>query len=239
MKKIIGASLLVLAAGTQSGCGGERINGSGNVSTETRTVGDFHKIALKGSMDIEFTQGPDRGIVIEAEDNLLPFIKTEVDDEELVVDIRDNVSLKSHNGIRVKVTAPDVYQLVLAGSGNMKLINTLQNEEPIRLKLVGSGNVEGAVNSPEVKVSSAGSGNISLSGETKNLDVDIAGSGDFEGKDLHTEHTKVTIAGNGNADVHASVKLEANLVGSGDVSYTGSPEISSKIAGSGSVRKRD
>lgn len=239
MKKIIGVSLLALAAVMQSGCEGQRVNGSGNVSTETRTVGAFEKVTLKGSMDIEFTQGETRAVIIEAEDNLLPYIKTEVHDDELIVDIKDNISLKSHKDITVKVTAPNVYELSLAGSGNIKLTNTLDNEHEIKLSLAGSGNVEGAVKSPEIKVSSAGSGNIALSGETRDLDINMAGSGDFKGLDLHTENTKVTIAGAGNVDVHASVTLEARIMGSGDVSYTGSPEIKSSIAGSGSVHKRD
>jgi hypothetical protein len=188
-------------------------------------------------MDIEFTQGPAEAAVIEAEDNIIKYIQLEVHGDELVVDLKDNISIKTHDDIKIKLTAPDVYQLALSGSGNIKVINALENDAPVRFKLSGSGNVEGAVNSPEVIASSAGSGNIKLTGETKDLEVSIAGSGNFEGGDLHTENTKVTIAGSGDVSVHASQKLNAKIVGSGDISYKGSPEVSSNIAGSGSVHK--
>lgn len=215
----------------------ERINGSGNVVTESRSVGDYEKVVLKGSMDIEFTEGPLQAAEIQAEDNIMPFVRMEVHGDELVVDLKDHVSLKSNKGIRIKLTAPDVHELILAGSGNIHITNTLQSDDLIRLKLSGSGNIEGAVNSPEVKVTSVGSGNITLTGETRDLDINIAGSGNFEGSDLHTENTDITIAGSGDANVHASRNLEAKIAGSGDVRYKGSPNVSSKIAGSGSVKK--
>ncbi len=237
MKKIICISAVTLLVTTQFSCDGQRINGSGNVTTETRNVGEYEKVKLKGSMDIEFTQGPAQAAVIEAEDNVIQYVRLEVQGDELVVDLKDHISLKTHKGITIKLTAPHVNELALSGSGNIRITNTLQNDDLVRLKLSGSGNIDGAVNSPEVNASSAGSGNIKLSGETKDLDVSLAGSGNFEGADLHSENAEVTIAGSGNVDVHASVKLEAKIAGSGDVRYKGNPSVSSKIAGSGSVHK--
>lgn len=237
MKKIICISAFMLLIAAQYSCNGQRVNGSGNVTTETRNVGDYSKVKLKGSMDIEFTQGPAQAAVVEAEDNIIQYVRLEVHGDELVVDLKDHISLKSNKGIRVRLTAPDVTELALSGSGNLHITNTLQNDEPVRLKLSGSGNIEGAVNSPEVNASSAGSGNIKLAGETKNLDISLAGSGNFEGDDLHSENAEVSIAGSGNVNVHASVKLEAKIAGSGDVRYKGNPSVSSKIAGSGSVHK--
>lgn len=238
MKKVLYVSGLTLLLFALQSCGGRRLKGSGNVSTETRSIGgSYSKVALKGSMDVEFTQGPAQAAIIEADDNILPYIELAVHDDELVVDMKDDISIKSHHGIKIKLTAPDVYELSLAGSGNIIVTNTLGSTEPVRFKLSGAGNVDATVNSPQVIASSAGSGDIKLKGETKDLEVSMAGSGNFEGGELHTETTKVTIAGSGNADVHASVKLNAKIVGSGDVSYKGSPEVTSSIAGSGSVHK--
>ncbi|MCF6403833.1 DUF2807 domain-containing protein [Chitinophaga filiformis] len=237
MKKIICFSAITLLIASQYSCNGQRVNGSGNVTTQTRTVGDYEKVVLKGSMDVEFTQGPAQAAVVEAEDNIMQYVRLEVHGSELVVDLKDHISVKTNKGIRIKLTAPDVNSLSLAGSGNIHITNTLQNSDGVRVKLSGSGNIDGTVNSPEIEASSAGSGNIKLTGETKDLEISLAGSGNFEGGDLHSENARVSIAGSGNVDVHASVKLEAKIAGSGDVRYKGSPEVSSRIAGSGSVRK--
>jgi hypothetical protein len=190
-------------------------------------------------MNLEFTQGPEKEAVIEADDNIIPYILLEKEGNELVIRMKDNISVNSHKDIIVRLTAPDVTEFSLSGSGNINLKNTIEQDSPIRFKLAGMGDIEGRVNSPAVKISSAGSGNINLEGETKDLNISIAGSGNFKGTGLHTENTTVSIAGSGDAAVHASVTLVAKIAGSGDINYSGNPTVTSKIAGSGSVHKRD
>lgn len=225
-------SLLSFAA-----CNQKRVRGSGHVTTETRTIGEFSKLAVAGDMDVYFTQGPEKEAIVEAEDNIQPYIELQEKGDELIVRIKDHISLKSHKGIKITLTAPHVSDIVLSGSGNIKLVNRFENDGPVKFKIAGSGNIEGTVNSPSVEAVSAGSGDIKLSGETRDLKINLAGSGDFEGEDLYTESTRVNTAGSGNAFVHASVKLDVNIVGSGDVTYKGNPSVESHTAGSGSVRK--
>lgn len=220
-------------------CNQKRVRGSGHVTTETRTIGEFSKLAVAGDMDVYFTQGPEKEATVEAEDNVQPYIELQEKGDELIIKIKDHISLKSHRGIKITLTAPHVSDIVLAGSGNIKLVNRFENDGPVKLKITGSGNIEGTVNSPSVEAVSAGSGDIRLSGETRDLKVNLAGSGDFEGEDLYTESTKINTAGSGNASVHASVKLDVNIVGSGDVTYKGNPSVESHTAGSGSVKKAD
>jgi hypothetical protein len=54
--------------------------------------------------------------------------------------------------------------------------------------------------------------------------------------ELQTLRTTVSIAGSGNALVHATQAINANIAGSGDVRYSGNPgSVKSNVAGSGSV----
>lgn len=237
MRLLTCTALFILLSFTA--CDRRHIRGSGNVTTETRKLQDFRKLSVSGSMDVYFTQGPELEALIEAEDNVLPYIELREEGDKLEVRLRRNISLRTRRTIKITITAPHVEEIAMSGSGNVKLVNTLESDGQLSLNLSGSGDIEGRVNSPSVRVVSAGSGDIKLSGETKDLNVSTAGSGDFEGEDLMTEITKVNTAGSGNASVHASVKLEVNIVGSGDVRYKGSPEVQSHAAGSGSVRKME
>ncbi|WP_343668117.1 DUF2807 domain-containing protein [Chitinophaga sp.] len=239
MKQILGSAALVLLVLTHTGCDHHGINGSGTLSSESRKLGDFHAVSLRGSMDIEYTDGPAEDVVIEAEDNILPLIVTEVKEGELIVKQKSNTSINLHKKIKVKVTAPDVEELSLSGSGTIRLMNDWEQDDPVKLSLTGSGDVIGAVNSPQVSVAIAGSGDVKLKGETKDLNVDIAGSGSFDGYNLHTETTNVHVGGSGDAKVHASVKLDVHVAGSGSVDYHGNPQVNSSTSGSGSVHKRD
>jgi hypothetical protein len=240
MKLLFSFTALVLIAISQTGCDGERVKGSGQMSSETRQLGEYHSISLRGDMDVEFTSGPQEDAVIEAEDNILPYIETEIKGSQLIVRMKPGTHISTHRDIKVKLTAPDIEELSLSGSGNILGTNEWEHNSAVRLSLSGSGNITlGGVNAPGVKVSIAGSGDIRAKGETRDLDIAIAGSGNFDGYNLHTENAAVNIAGSGDANVHASVNLDVKVGGSGDVSYRGTPQITSHIAGSGSVRKQD
>jgi hypothetical protein len=54
------------------------MTGSGNVITESRDVAGFNEIALGGIGTGIVTQGDEEALTIEAEDNLLPPIGSEV-----------------------------------------------------------------------------------------------------------------------------------------------------------------
>ena len=224
---------------TLTGCDEHRIKGSGVVSTETRKVDDFHSISLRGPFDIDYTDGPAQDLIVEADDNFLPLIITEVKDGQLIVRLKPHTAVSSHKTMKVTVTAPDVEELSLAGSGTIHVLNDWQSDNPLKVSLAGSGDIIGSVSSPGIKASIAGAGNIKLKGETKDVDVVIAGSGNYYGDNLRAENAEVSISGSGNADVHASVNLKVKIAGSGDVNYKGSPQVDSHISGSGSVHKKD
>lgn len=53
-------------------------SGSGNLATETRDVSGFTGVDVGGVFQVEITAQKEFGIEIDADDNLLPLIKTEV-----------------------------------------------------------------------------------------------------------------------------------------------------------------
>ncbi|NLR63963.1 DUF2807 domain-containing protein [Chitinophaga varians] len=225
-------------AGLFSACIGQnRVKGSGNVIKEERDAPSFHKIKVEGSMNVFLSQGAAKKAVIEAEDNIAPLVELVNEDGRLKVRFRHDANVFTRKGVNIYLTTPEVDEVALAGSGDIKLVDKFNSKDEMKLTLSGSGNLNGTINAPEVKASIAGSGNMNLQGETKAVRVSIAGSGDYVGDNLLSEDAEVKIAGSGDAAVHASVKLEAKIVGSGDVKYKGNPNVSSSVAGSGSVRK--
>ncbi|HVI43282.1 MAG TPA: head GIN domain-containing protein [Chitinophaga sp.] len=223
-----------------NGCviGQDRIKGSGNITKEERKVPSFHKLKAEGSMNVFLSQGAEKPAVIEGDDNIIPLIELVEQDGMLKVRYKKNVSISTHHSVNIYLSAPQVDQVSLAGSGDLKLVDKFNLKDDVKVTLSGSGNFSGALNAPAVEAAIAGSGNMHLTGETRDVSISIAGSGDFDGDELMAENAKVTIAGSGNANVHASVKLDAKIAGSGDVNYKGSPQVSSSVAGSGSVQKR-
>ena len=226
---------LIFILSTALFCSCDNIHGSGHIQTEKRTVDRFDGVQASGSMDIEVTNGDNVSVEVEADDNALQYIVTEVEGGLLDVYFKPNMSFSNVHA-KIYVTAPGLKRLFVKGSGNITSKNGIQNNSSITTRISGSGDITATVNAPDVKAEISGSGNLSLQGRCKNFEGSISGSGDLKCSDLLSENVEVSIFGSGNAHVYASVRLKASTTGSGDIYYRGnpsSPEISK--TGSGNV----
>lgn len=190
-------------------------------------------------MDVFLTQGAAHSVRIEADKNLLPYIETEMDGDELEIGSRRGYNLRPRAGIKIYVTAPAYEEVQVSGSGDIVSQTKLSGTNALRAKVRGSGDIKLDVDVPQTEAEIAGSGTIILTGKTRNVKAGIMGSGDIKGFDLLSEAADVDIAGSGNAQVFASKQLNVDVKGSGDVQYKGNPAVNQRIAGSGGVRKVD
>ena len=217
--------------------GGKRVKGNGNVETEQRTVSTFDGVVSHGSFDITVVTGDAHSVKIEADENLLQYIDTDVEGGNLTITTRRGYNLRPRGELKVTVTAPHFNELSSHGSGNIKGGNPIRGTEKTKLHLSGSGNINVDLEAPAVDAEIAGSGNISVSGNTKQFTSKIYGSGDIQAANMNTEEGKVEIAGSGNVEISASQKLDVNIMGSGGVKYRGDAQVNTSIAGSGSVSR--
>ena len=198
-------------------------------------VNGFTAVRTSGSIDIEVMNNENQTIRIEADDNILPYIITRVDDGMLDVRYRSNMMFNNTH-VKVYVSTPSLKKLIVGGSGSIISKDVLKEQDEIELKVSGSGDIDAIVDAPSVTAGIGGSGTISLHGKTKNFTCSVGGSGDIKCKELLSESTNVSVSGSGTAHVFASVHLVAKVSGSGDIYYSGnpsSPEI--HTSGSGSV----
>lgn len=236
MEKTIFCTAIVAALLTGCINMNEQVTGSGNISTENRQVSNAGKIKLTGDIDVYLQQGP-VAVRVEADDNLLQYIETKMDDNWLEIKTREHVNINSSKPLRVYVTTPEIKALVVSGSGNIKSDHKFSTDDKVTLGISGSGDIATIVNAPKVEAHVSGSGNVHISGETKDVEVNISGSGNYDGEGLKAENANVSIAGSGDASLFADSRLKASVVGSGNVKYRGSATVDSHIAGSGTVSK--
>ena len=240
MKQLIVIFAFLTVCSVNAQWWGKTVKGNGKMTTVTRTTDDYEGIRCAGSMDFELVAGQEGKITIEAEENLMEHIVTEIKNGQLVVKVKKNVNLKPSWGKTFKVTIPfeDIDNVSLAGSGDLITKNTISADD-FEISLAGSGDMNVAVNGQAVSSSIAGSGDIKLTGKTDYLKVKVAGSGDFNGSDLNANNTEVSIAGSGDALVVANQSIKARVAGSGDVVYKGNPDKEdTKVLGSGSIRNQ-
>jgi Putative auto-transporter adhesin, head GIN domain len=212
------------------------ISGNGNVRKEKRNTPDFSGVEALGSIDIEIKKGDSPSVEVEDDDNILPYIETDVNGGVLSVHYRSGTSVTNDHA-KVYVTTPSLGKVDATGSSDILIRDTLSNSNKIEMKVTGSGSIRGLVDAPSIEIAISGSGNIDLAGRTRDLNASVSGSGDLHCSDLLSENTTVRVSGSGNAHVFASLSLSATVTGSGDVYYLGNPSSPSiHTTGSGSVQ---
>lgn len=228
--------LLTVIATAVIFCSCDSITGSGNIITQTRHLNQFDGVKASGSIDIEVSNAPKQSVMVEADDNILPYIITKVDNGMLDVHFKHNMSYRNVN-VKVYVSAPSLSRLSVSGSGSIISRDVITGNDRIEFRVSGSGNIDASVDAPIVTADISGSGTLKLRGRTKDFECSVSGSGNAECEDLLSESSEVRVSGSGNARVFASVSLNARASGSGDIVYRGNPSSPSiHKSGSGSVR---
>ncbi len=237
MKKVFVSAAFIIAIALSSCMDmGERVNGNGNIKSETRHINNASKIKLSGDMDVIVDPGP-TSVRVESDDNVIPYIETKMDDGWLEIKTKDNANIHSSKGIKVYITTPNITDLDAMGSGNIKCNQRFSTDNTMTFNVTGSGDINADINAPKVAAQISGSGNLHISGDTKDVGVNIAGSGNFDAPQLKAENADVSISGSGDANVFADVKLKASIVGSGNIKYKGNAEVDKQVVGSGTVTK--
>ena len=239
MKKLL--ILILMLAGTQLFAQPwKTIKGDGNIKKETRTVADFTSLSSRGPMDVKIVYGNSNSIQVEADENLLPYIETSVENGKLIIQPKKNMNLRSRSKMVVYVSMTKINMLQLSGSGNIDGNGSFTTDDQTEIMLSGSGNIH--LNSDSFKdlhFAVSGSGNIVAKGGPANtVSVAVSGSGNVDCSDVAANDVEVKISGSGNARVHANKSLTANISGSGNAFYKGNAtNISTKVAGSGKAIK--
>jgi hypothetical protein len=218
MKKII---FLLITSSFFISC--NQISGNGNVITENRNISKINEIRNSGSINVEIRNGSDYLVSVEDDENLLPYVITEVNGNTLNIRYKNGVSINNDHA-SVIVTVPSLERITTSGSGDISGNDIIKSDEEFEIHSTGSGDVDIHLDAPSIKVSGSGSGNIQLSGRTRDFDARMSGSGDLMCANLQSENTSVSISGSGNASVFASVSLKARTTGSGDINYSGNPK---------------
>jgi len=200
-----------------SGCAhlGPEVRGSGVRKTETRDLKSFKSIDASGAFEINVTCQKPESVTIEADDNLLPLIRTEVRDGVLYVSPDKGYS--ASKTVSLRITLPDVENISTHGAGNIKVAD---------------------VKNDKMEFHSTGAAQVEASGQTKTLTIESTGAGDIDTSNLKAEKASVRVTGAATVDVFASDQLDANVSGAGHVSYSGDPKVNKSVSGIGSVDKK-
>jgi hypothetical protein len=213
---------------------GER--GSGNVVTEMREVSNFRAIEIDYPAEVIVQQSSQESLKLEAEDNLLPNLKTQVRNGTLEIFYKreNGKHVNPTKAVKITIVAKDLANVEFNSAGELT-IEGLKTSS-LDVSLSGAGNLDlDRLQVKDLGVNLSGAGSMTASGTADDLDLNISGFGDFKGADLHGQVARVNISGAGSATVWVDDDLSAAISGAGSISYYGSASVTRQISGVGGI----
>ncbi len=213
------------------------VRGNGKVVKEERTVSSFDGISVSTSIDVFLSQGNSESLIVEADENLMEYLVTEVKNGILGIYF-DNVSIRDATVKRVYVTMKEVKSLKTSSAGDI-LGQTPVRCSDIILESSSAGNIRLELYADNVKVNISSSGDITLTGEAETMKANLSSAGDLNALDFKVNEADLSVSSAGDAEVYATKKLIAHASSAGDIVYRGDPEyIDARSSSAGEIRER-
>jgi hypothetical protein len=211
------------------------IKGSGNIITENRTVNNFAGVKVSNSIDVDVQQGSVASIVVEADDNIIRFVQTNVENGKLKISLEGNHSFRN-SSIKVHVVSPALTDFEASSSADITSNGQITSADKIEVDASSSASINLKVDAPAVNVSASSSADITIAGRTKEVTSKASSSADVDLYGLMAETASAEASSSGTVNIFASIKLNATANSSGDINYTGgAKDVNKAVSSSGSV----
>ncbi|PKP02690.1 MAG: hypothetical protein CVU11_10925 [Bacteroidetes bacterium HGW-Bacteroidetes-6] len=234
MRKLFALSLFAALILTATSCfRAHRIEGNYNLITVDRNLPPFYGVESTDDLDVEIVHDSLYFVEIEAEENLIPYINTDVVNQSLRIETQPRRNLDPNYPIRIIVHTPTLNSIELSGSGS--IVSDTVTTTQLQIKLSGSGSITAIVDADNINSTISGSGDIHLSGIAQHANFKISGSGDIHAYALLLDECIADISGSGNMYLSVADILDVVISGSGNIYYFGNPSVSISINGSGQL----
>ena len=211
--------------------------GNGIIEIEHVNVENFNRLNIGGNYDVVLIKGEETRVVIETDENLIPFINVELFEQTLSINNVHN--LKSTEGIFIEVYYTELNKIFSTGASNLENESVIINEK-LTINLSGAGSIDFEIQTSKVNVNLTGAGIIRLSGETAIQETHISGAGGLRAMELKSLECNINLSGLGGAEVFATEKLEATITGIGGIIFAGNPKVIEKqITGLGKIKRAE
>jgi hypothetical protein len=232
--------------------------GSERMKTEQRSVSGIDGVSLATTGELFIDVGNTESLRIEAEDNLISRIQTDVRSGILNIQteapgnlfftqpVRYYLTVKRLNSISISsngdIQAPDLksdrFSINVSSSGNLRMGNL--STDALVVNISSSGDVTmGVLKAGSIVVSINSSGNLAIGGgEVRRQNIVINSSGEYKAQNLASEEADIVLNSSGDAAIRVRDRLSATLNSSSELSYWGNPSVNINKHSSGEAIRR-
>ncbi|MHC1773773.1 MAG: head GIN domain-containing protein [Lentimicrobium sp.] len=206
-------------------------------SKQERTVKNFNKFEVSGGFKVILTQGSTEKLVIDADDDVLPKIITEVKAGTLIIRLENNTHISNGKDLIAELTFINLDEIELSGAVNITGTNPMKFAN---LEIDGSGatKINLDLSATKLEIDFSGASEITLKGNAPEFDADLSGASSIEASEFLTRKCSIDCSGASDARVNVTESLSVEGSGASKISYTGNPaNLDTELSGSSKINK--
>jgi len=210
----------------------QSITGSGNVTTENRTVnGNFKGIEAEKGLDVVIEQSNKLSVTVIADDNLQKHINTKVTNGVLSItsDYGNFINVKSK---KIVVQMPTIESIDMSSSANLTSRNTLKGEY-ISVHSSSGANIKLSIEAEKASSEASSGSEITLTGKAIALETNSSSGSSINAEKLLSNTIIATASSGSSIDVYPLVSLKANASSGANINYHNNAKTINKESSSG------
>lgn len=215
----------------------EPLAGNGLLMTQFRLLPNYNGLVLHAKMDVVLTNDID-SLELEAEENLLEYITTNVNDGQLHIHWKEGSWVRPTLPIKIKAPIRSISSIVLNDDGFITSLDTLRGDTLI-LKNNDDADLTLSLEVKHLSVTITDNGDVELEGSANQLEANIHSSGDLDAPGLVVQNATIHNQSRGGAKLQIENQLHAELNGSGHIKFKGSATVDATANGKGRVVRMD
>lgn len=209
----------------------EGIDGNGNVKTEERTISEkFTKIESNRGIEVIVEQDSTTQVQVEADENLLKYITTKVENGILIISANKNIDSAEKRVVHVKTSQIDGLE---ATSGSRISTKETLRGTSIEVKSSSGSGIQAAVEYDKVVTESSSGSTLNISGKALNVSTSTSSGSTTDAGNLMANDVVSEATSGSSTEVHALVSLSASASSGSSIDYNGSPKTVKKEESSG------
>ncbi|MEX0287975.1 MAG: head GIN domain-containing protein [Flavobacteriaceae bacterium] len=213
---------------------GDGKKGNGVIAEDRREVTEeFTVVTASEGLDVYVTQADEFEITVEADENVIDLIGTDIRDGRLKVHTIENIGRATK---KVYVSLPEITALKSSSGADLIGKNSIETGK-ISLDASSGSDLQVELVADEVEASTSSGADIRVSGEANFLDADASSGSDIKARDLLVKKCVADASSGADISVNVSESLTANASSGADISYSGDATVQKRKSVSGSVHK--
>jgi hypothetical protein len=214
----------------------DSVTGNGNVTSQTRDLPGFTGVKVGSGINVFLTQGETQHVEVEADENLLDWIRTEV--EGSVLHIYTDKNIRMARTKKVHITCKTIDRIDVSSAGDVTGLTPFKTER-LDIDMSSAGDLKFEVEARDISISISSAGSVTIKGKTDTLNADLSSAGDLNAFELEAKVGEVSVSSAGSARVFVTEEASFRSSSAGDIDYRGEPRIREiHTSSAGSVNKK-